>query len=383
MLLALTTLLGLAWLLPCIHAQTFKPSGLPNPINSYIDKQALFIAGGYRNSSTGPRMTQLFAIDLSVSWDSSDPTFKKLPDSPLLYYGPSTISADGKQWIVVDNSTAYAYDIEKATWSTLVQHDLTVVDQIAATDPDTGFIYIPATNNNYLMRLNVTSRSYDRLIINKNVSETNDFSAAWSAFQKKLFIIGGRHGADNPTQLIMFSYNDTAGWANLTMDAKGEVPGPRHSACLVPAFGGADGSVRNSTIVFNLNTNKWTSAYSITPGPSMGNNGTGTPDGTQSSSGGLSLDASIAIIALSVGSVALSVGGFLLYRMRRKHSREAKQDISYELPGHNSQESLAKDTSGHGKRPPGNPQQYPTQFSYRRNGPQALLWTEPPQNPHT
>lgn len=238
MLLALTTLLGLAWLLPCIHAQTFKPSGLPNPINSYIDKQALFIAGGYRNSSTGPRMTQLFAIDLSVSWDSSDPTFKKLPDSPLLYYGPSTISADGKQWIVVDNSTAYAYDIEKATWSTLVQHDLTVVDQIAATDPDTGFIYIPATNNNYLMRLNVTSRSYDRLIINKNVSETNDFSAAWSAFQKKLFIIGGRHGADNPTQLIMFSYNDTAGWANLTMDAKGEVPGPRHSACLVPAFGG-------------------------------------------------------------------------------------------------------------------------------------------------
>ncbi|KAG0195638.1 hypothetical protein BGX31_006002, partial [Mortierella sp. GBA43] len=93
-----------------------------------------------------------------------------------------------------------------------------------------------------LTRLNITSKTYDKLVLGDYLSNAQYYSAAWSAFQKKLFFMGGlTYGMegdgffDQLTHLNMFSYDDKAGWTNLTRDAKGEIPPPRRSACLVSA----------------------------------------------------------------------------------------------------------------------------------------------------
>jgi len=90
-------------------------------------------------------------------------------------------------------------------------------------------------------------------------------------------------------------------------------------------------------------TNKWTSTYIAAPDPSIDQNGstaapsisaTGTPL-TDGSTGGLSLDAIIAIVALGVASITLAFGTFLLYRMHRiKRSQKVIQ-----VPGSNTQEA--------------------------------------------
>ncbi|KAK3827790.1 MAG: hypothetical protein J3Q66DRAFT_321093 [Benniella sp.] len=401
-------LLGSTQLTLPVHAQAFKPLGLSRPTSSYIDRQRMFFAAGEPSyySDSIPR-TQAFAIDLSVSWNTSNPVFNKLPDSPPLFYGPSAMSADGKQWVVFDNTTAYTYNLDTAKWSTLFHtKDIIGGDHIAVTDPETGFIYSPATFPS-LMRLNITSKSYDRLMMPKELKEADFYSAAWSTSQKKMYLIGGKTNRGFEDQLLylnMLSYNDKDGWRNLTRETKGDIPQPRFSACLEPAFGGtkmvlfggytrdkvltlpeihildvatmvwkrgpdidqkerraqaacavsndhfiAWGGiakdtdplesylfVQNSTVVFNLKTNNWTSIYNATsipsttstlvPSVSASTFPTGTPIADDSrSSGGLSLDATIAIIALGVAGVALAFGTFILCRMRRRRSQKGIQ----------------------------------------------------------
>ncbi|KAF9362479.1 hypothetical protein BGX34_006135 [Mortierella sp. NVP85] len=445
----------------------------------------MFFAAGDRSiaSDSIPR-TQVFAIDLSVSWNTSNPIFNKLPDSPPIFYGPSAISADRKQWVVFDNTTAYTYNLDTAKWSTLFQTtDLIGGDDIAVTDPETGFIYSPATYPS-LMRLNITSKSYDRLMMPKELGDAYFYSAAWSTFQKKMYLIGGKTGTGFEDQLLylnMFSYNDKDGWRNLTKEAKGDIPQPRFSACLEPAFGGtkmvlfggytrdkaltlpdihildvatmvwkrgpdidqkerraqaacavsndhfiawggqvrnSDYFVQNSTVVFNLKTNNWTSIYNATSIPSTTSTlmpsvsaptfptGTHIADDSRST-GGLSLDATIAITALGVAGVALAFGTFILCRMRRRRSQKGIQgpvsntedppkpaitDIDVQVntskangfSGRGPQESSLNGNSEFEKYVSKNPQrpavQSPPQAINPAN-PHTTIPSQPPQNP--
>jgi len=395
--------LGFTHLIPSIHAQTFNPVGLPRPISGYFDRQGLYVAGGYEELHDNAKpMSQAFTIDLSMSWNTNNPQFKELPNFRPVYYGPSTVSADGKQWVVLYNTTVFAYNFGTSKWSTLFNTtDYIAGDEIAVTDPETGSVYIPVYN--YLMKLNIESNSYDRLVIPKELSTAEKYAAAWSASQKKLYLIGGKTygiGAfeTDLTHLNMFSYSDKDGWYDFTKYAKGEIPQPRHSACLVSAFGGTkmvlfggfikdkirtlpdihlldvatmvwtrgpdadqkerralaacavsndqfiawggqnhqDGTPVNSTIVYNLKTNKWTLNYNGTPDPSTSSapipsssaspNGSSLSDGSQHSTGGLSFDAMIAIVALGIAGITLAFGAFILCRMRRKHSQKVLQD---------------------------------------------------------
>jgi hypothetical protein len=250
-LLVVFLLFGFTLFIPTIQARAFKPAGRFHPSSNYIDRIGLFIAasddyrGSKRNGNTFNQVgeTKPFVIDLSVSWNTSNPRFKKLSDSPPIFYGPSTISADGKQWVVFDNTTVYIYNLETTKWSTLFHPlDYEADSDTAVMNPETGLIYIPTTGDGYLMRLNITSRSYDRLAMPPSLSNAHFYAAAWSASQKKMYMIGGKTGGPPSTQLthlIMSSYSDKDGWYNLTRDAKGDVPQPRFGACLVPAFGGS------------------------------------------------------------------------------------------------------------------------------------------------
>lgn len=87
-LLIVAILLAFIQPIPSIYAQSFKPVGRPQPISSYIDRQGLFIAGGekYYSAQENLPFSDAFAIDLSVSWNASNPRFKRLPNTPPFYY---------------------------------------------------------------------------------------------------------------------------------------------------------------------------------------------------------------------------------------------------------------------------------------------------------
>lgn len=250
--------------------------------------------------------------------------------------------------------------------------------------------------------------------MHQDLLEAQFYSVAWSASHRKLFMIRGRTDGgvgrggffDQLTHLHMFSYNDTDGWYNLTRVARGEIPEPRQSACLVSAFRGSKmvlfggyirdkvralhdihildvdtmlwtrgpdapvkeqrakaacavsndhliawgGELRmedcyrpqNSTIVFNLKTNKWTSTYSATPDPATSRNATTTTSTlTPSTSASpteapltsrLSLDAIVAVAALGIAGVTLAGGAFVLCRIRRRHSQKIQQNHQDPFP---------------------------------------------------
>ncbi|KAG0203386.1 hypothetical protein BGX31_003386 [Mortierella sp. GBA43] len=140
--------------------------------------------------------------------------------------------------------------MEAANWKMLqiTPTDFTIGDEMAVTDPDTGFIYIPRATSidqaqGFTMRLDIASNKYDRMAIHEDVLATNDYAAAWSTSLRKLVLVGGwRLGSyrfeRKAEKLYVFTYTDKFGWRDETAQMKGQIPQPRYSACLAPASGG-------------------------------------------------------------------------------------------------------------------------------------------------
>ncbi|KAF9925517.1 hypothetical protein BGZ65_007699, partial [Modicella reniformis] len=323
------------------------------------------------------------------------------------------------------------------------------------------------------MRLNMTSRTYDRLALIKDIQTIDDYAVAWSVSLRKLIYIGGKEtpGLKELPYLNMLSYSDKDGWRNITQEVKGRIPASRFGACLLPAFGGskmvlfggfvgvsdiyildvatmtwtrgpdAIGETRaypacavsndqlvvwggmtgsnptadlpplNSTIVFNLKTNKWTSTFSAPTVTSTRIRSTASPtlvpsafptegsstDDSQLLTGGLSHVIIIVAAVLGVAGLSLAVGAIFLCRMRRKVKQKNSQK-SYHNLDDASNKTIAKNV--HSRRDPQeppanhkpvlrgyiprNPQRCTGQFPLQDFTPEphAILSSQSPQDPH-
>ncbi|KAF9988112.1 hypothetical protein BGZ65_012168 [Modicella reniformis] len=130
------------------------------PVYSSIDTRALIISGGVRywGKSAGSDYfsptPQTFVIDLSTSWNTTNPEIKELsskeaPTAPLT----STLSVDGNDWLVIGSDhLAHNYNIATNTWTNSQwntqgsDYNQTFTAEpvvAAATDPTTGTIYLP------------------------------------------------------------------------------------------------------------------------------------------------------------------------------------------------------------------------------------------------
>jgi hypothetical protein len=145
----------------CLHhasAQSTAPaSSLPIPVSmmgyaTTRDQKTFYIQGGtsrrVRNSN------QFYSLDLTQpSWNTSYPPWKVLPvgagnstSSPMNYGLAMAISNDNNQlmeWnLAVGVST---YDVQKGTWIGIGNPGMRAgsFGSRAATDPDTGLVYIP------------------------------------------------------------------------------------------------------------------------------------------------------------------------------------------------------------------------------------------------
>ncbi|KAF9961982.1 hypothetical protein BGZ65_009928 [Modicella reniformis] len=358
----------------------------------FIEGRALYVGGG-KEFGTIFTTAQVFEIDLSVSWNTSSPVYHELKPSFAMRKLPSTISSDEKQWVVVysDSIFTYTFDTEKwdVTFNNLAQFSPTT----AITDSESGLVYFPGASEGRMLRANLTGITYDTVGMPPQLNDTLQFSTAWSKSARKFFYFGGKSSQVEVQGFNAFSYSTADGWTDLFNVMKGSVPPAREAACLAPAYGGSkmvlfggasveggnvladiyvlnvanmtwtkgpnvvakdsrvdgacavsndyfiawgghgENSGANTTLVYNLKTNKWTKTYIGIPAPPRttqttppASSSTSSPessltDGPEDSQDNISRLMVILISALGVIAVALIIGIVYLQRARRRYAQ--------------------------------------------------------------
>ncbi|KAG0354215.1 hypothetical protein BC939DRAFT_479645 [Gamsiella multidivaricata] len=227
-----------------IHAQGYIPSPTYQPASVFIEGQAMWVMGG-RTISTDSLVPQMFSLDLSASWSTTSPSYKHLPDGYAERGIASTLTKDNQNWFLISNQTMYLYNFAASNWATLENDShITSSNGIgAATDPETGKIYIP---NGYFDSAGVRYElvydpSYRNSIsstsLPQGLARSFLYSIAWSTSLKGALMFGGFDYATNTTSNDLYLYSPTNGWKLQT--ATGSIPSPRRAACFVPAYSGS------------------------------------------------------------------------------------------------------------------------------------------------
>ncbi|KAF9901846.1 hypothetical protein BX616_002111 [Lobosporangium transversale] len=223
-------LLSVFFLSPSVHAQDFQPVVVSSSASAFKELQGLYILGGYTADKSVN--SQTFMLDLSQSWDAVNPIVQKLPDGPLSWDMPSTLTADGQGWFALVNGTGYLYDIKNSTWSTVLHNNSKINSEMglkAITDPETGMIYVPnghiEKNQMSMLTVNLNTTKIGSVPMPSGFNTSSLYSAAWSASRKSMVFIS--ESADS-----LYSYSTTDGWTHLNVT--GDIPSPRVSSCLLP-----------------------------------------------------------------------------------------------------------------------------------------------------
>jgi len=228
---------------PSAFAQPpFQPLSTYSQCSSYVEDKALYIVGGkMRNPSGGANIdtNQAFAIDLTVSWDTSKPAYQQLASfNGRLFSKPSSLSQDGKRLLVLTSPEGFTLNLDTNQWNSILNITYTTVppELAGVTDPDTGLIYVP-------FGYQTSAGVYEMLIVNlTDNSITSDsraptfspqqsntyYSVAWNKALGGLVYSTGDG---------LFSYNRIDGWKQL--QTQGETPPVRYLSCLLSASGGS------------------------------------------------------------------------------------------------------------------------------------------------
>ncbi|KAF9361961.1 hypothetical protein BGX34_006799 [Mortierella sp. NVP85] len=319
------------------------------------------------------------------------PKFDPLLEAPAVERAPSALSLDNKQWLMCSSDECRVHDIGTSDWPVLFKLPGEIFSRnTATTDPESGLIYIPNAFDADMMVVNLTAKTYNRVMMAPALIRSKDYSAAWSASSRKLFYFGGTTESGKIEYFNAYSYDKQGGWRDLNKDMKGPIPTTRKASCLVSAYGGTkliyfggytkdraelrpeiflfdvatltwtsgtippkkdqrgaaacgvsgdyfitwggigshdDAGLKDTTAVYNMKTNLWTSSYVAAPISTATTQNNSIPPLTSSgapssSSPGNSSDSSrrtIAIIAVAlVVVVALIVWALFLYRRYRR-----------------------------------------------------------------
>ncbi|KAF8977074.1 hypothetical protein BGZ46_007688 [Entomortierella lignicola] len=230
------------------HAQSYQPLVTYAAATVSIEGQGMYILGGIVTATVTTTVTpfveQSFMIDLSQSWNTTNPVYKKLPNGPTTSSYSSSISPNGQDLITFANGTAYTYDLTSSVWTPIITNvNISRTNGLfAVTDQKAGVVYIPYGYNvlsgnwytSSMLALNVNTKAISAIPMDPAINSTYYYATAWSAQYSSLYILSSGGTTSN-----FYTYTSALGWKDMTSIQNGYVPSPRTSTCLVSAFGGS------------------------------------------------------------------------------------------------------------------------------------------------
>ena len=219
-----------------VHA--FQPIPVASPCFAYVEGQGLYVAGGYTKNST---LSQAFVLDLSVSWNTSDPVFRKLKNGPTMNHTPCSMFNNGEDLFVLSQATGYIYNVKSDSWTVLHNNIFMDAYTIAgATDLESGIIYIPNGGMDFsgkrvVLALDMkTGTSSTTAMPPIDIVDLNVISIAWCAYLRSFLFIF-QSGLNMHTFTPSNVSESSSGWGTLTTKGIG-LSGVQ--SCFFPAYDG-------------------------------------------------------------------------------------------------------------------------------------------------
>jgi len=229
-----------------VHAQSFRPLPDYNVCSGFVEGQGLYIAGGQWADTN--YIAQTFVLDLSVSWKTSDPVFRKLQDGPIAVGAACTMTNNGEDLFVLSAATVYVYNVRSDSWTAFNNETIRAkeVGLAAAADPETGLVYIPTfddryrsfdRNNNTVLEVDIKAKTVNTITL--TTLDVRAAFAAWSTSLKSIVAVDyGRTGLHKqytfaPSKIS----NSKKEWGIITTNNFQQWFGGWE--CMVPAYGGS------------------------------------------------------------------------------------------------------------------------------------------------
>ncbi|KAK3809570.1 MAG: hypothetical protein J3Q66DRAFT_354266, partial [Benniella sp.] len=233
LLMFILTLLFCVSFCPSVLAQNFKPRSGYDKCSTFVEGQGLYVFGG---DSLSP---ENFMLDLSVSWATSDPVFKKLGDGPRLYKISCAITNDGEDMFVLSQGSGQIYNVRSDSWTPFPNTNFATVPPmaLAASDPETGIVYIPEGGTDLAgkkVMLSVDPATKTVSSAGFNLPVFYDV-VAWNGHLRSMFVSNG-----TLSSLLFTPSNVTGssdGWGVLKTERRPGTPGLW--TCGAPAYGGS------------------------------------------------------------------------------------------------------------------------------------------------
>ncbi|KAF9347822.1 hypothetical protein BGX34_002857 [Mortierella sp. NVP85] len=177
-------------------------------------------------------------LDLSVSWVTSDPVFKKLGSGPRLYRISCAITNYGEDVFVLSQGTGHFYNVKSDSWTPFPNTNFATVPPkaLAASEPNTRIIYIPdggtdLTGKKVMLSVDPVTKTVSSTGFNLPVFYD---VIAWSRHLESMFVSNGTLSSLLFTPTNVTGSSD--GWSVLKTERRPGTPGLW--TCSAPAYDG-------------------------------------------------------------------------------------------------------------------------------------------------
>lgn len=249
-------------LTPSAYAQKYQPIPVGDACSAFVEGRALYVVGG--GNATSSTSTQAFMLDLSVSWSTSDPVFKKLRDGPAVSHLPCTLSSNGEDLFMLAQGVGHIYSVKSNSWTVGQKTNVIGNGRAAATDPGSGLIYVAdgaldSAGRQLLMSLDLKAGTIITTVM-PDLKMSIFTTGAWCAPLKSMLVVSMSYNELNvftPSK----ANGQSRGWSALS--TVGDVVLSSYVPCFVPAYGGSkmvlfSGDSKQSAVyILDVSTLTW------------------------------------------------------------------------------------------------------------------------------